>query len=146
MQLEHANVTVQSIDETVRFLSLVFPEAGIRGGGNMYWNADKSEARGRWVHFGTDEYYVALQENVTPSGRSDTTYLNDGINHLGFVVSHLDGIVSRARDAGFNLSPASAMDDHPHRRRAYFFDANGIEWELVEYLSDELSERNDYKL
>lgn len=112
----------------------------------MYWNADKTEAKGRWVHFGTDEHYVALQQNSKPSGREDVTYRNDGINHLGFVVTGLDDIILRAEEAGYELSPVSAMDDHPHRRRAYFFDANGVEWELVEYLSDEVSERNDYKL
>ena len=146
MQLEHANITVSSIDETIRFLSTVFPGAEVRGSGQMYWNEDRTEARGRWAHFGIDSHYVALQQNFQPSGREDVTYRNDGINHLGFVVSELDEIIRRANAAGYELSPASAMDAHPHRRRAYFFDGNNIEWELVEYLSDEASERNDYQL
>ncbi len=146
MQLEHANITVESIDETVRFLSAVFPDASVRGGGHMYWNEETQEARGKWAHFGTSEHYIALQQNAEPSGRSDVTYRNDGINHLGFVVENLDAIMSRVTEAGYKLSPVSALNDHPHRRRAYYFDDNGIEWELVEYLSDVESERNDYQL
>jgi hypothetical protein len=34
--------------------------------------------------------------------------------------------------------------DHPHRLRAYFYDEDGIEWEFIEYLSNNPSERNDY--
>ena len=150
MQLEHANITVNDIDETLRFLSVVFPESSVRGSGALNsaedTQEDTQEAKGRWVHFGTDEHYIALQQNARPEGRRDTTYRNDGINHIGFVVTGLDEIVSRANDAGYELSPVSAMKGHPHRRRAYFFDGNGIEWELVEYLSDDSSERNDYKL
>ena len=68
------------------------------------------------------------------------------LEHANITVNDIDEIVSRANDAGYELSPVSAMKGHPHRRRAYFFDGNGIEWELVEYLSDDSSERNDYKL
>ena len=36
--------------------------------------------------------------------------------------------------------------EHPHRRRKYFFDADGIEWEFVEYASGDPAQRNDYSL
>ena len=60
MQLEHANITVSSIDETIRFLSTVFPDAEVRGSGQMYWNEDRTEARGRWAHFGNDKNISTL--------------------------------------------------------------------------------------
>lgn len=142
MKIEHSNITVRSIDETVRFLKVAFPEAEIRGGGAIHGDP----ALGRWVHFGIEDSYVALQENGQHSGRSDITYQNDGINHLGFVVDGLDELIQKMNKEGYPLTPASALDDHPHRRRAYFFDGNGIEWEFVEYLSENRCERNDYEL
>ena len=142
MFLEHANLTVRSIEEATRFLKIVFPDSGVRGGGDLHGDPDQ----GRWLHFGSDQCYVALQENSEHSGTRETTYQHDGINHLGFAVKDLPGIVARLEAAGYELSPASAMDAHPHRRRAYFFDGNNVEWELVEYLSGNVEERNDYKL
>jgi len=35
---------------------------------------------------------------------------------------------------------------HPHRKRVYFLDNDGGEWEFVQYLSDEPGQRNDYAL
>ena len=35
---------------------------------------------------------------------------------------------------------------HPHRKRVYFHDAEGNDWEFVEYLSRDPAERNDYAL
>jgi catechol 2,3-dioxygenase-like lactoylglutathione lyase family enzyme len=142
MKLEHANMTVRSVDEAVRFLRIAFPDCDIRGGGDIHGDP----ARGRWMHFGNDRFYVALQQNGEHSGRGDTTYQHDGINHLGFVVTGLDEIIARLKTAGYEMTPASAMKEHPHRRRAYFFDGNDVEWELVEYTSEEVAERNDYKL
>ena len=142
MKMEHANLTVRSIDEAVSFLKLAFPGDEVRGEGTM-----KNDIRcSRWVHFGNDESYVALQENSTHNSRGDVPYVNDGINHVGFVVDELDELMSRMEGAGFSLAPASALNDHPHRRRAYYFDGNGIEWEFVEYLSADPQEKNDYTL
>ncbi len=140
MKMEHANITVKSIDEAMRFLGVAFPESGIRGEGHIHGNPNM----GRWVHFGTDDFYVALQENSKHSPTQEVTYTNDGINHIGFVVEGMDALIERMKEEGYNLSAASALDDHPHRRRAYFFDGNGVEWEFVEYLSDKSEERNDY--
>lgn len=58
---------------------------------------------GRWVHFGNESSYVALQENSRPGGRRDTTYENDGINHIGFNVTGLDEIMARLDEAGYEL-------------------------------------------
>jgi hypothetical protein len=35
---------------------------------------------------------------------------------------------------------------HPHRRRLYFYDPEGNDWEFVQYLSQDPAERNDYRL
>lgn len=140
MKMEHANITVKSIDEAVRFLGTAFPESVIRGEGHIHGDADQ----GRWVHFGTDQHYVALQENSAHTPHRDVTYTSDGINHLGFVVEGLDDLISRMTVAGYKVTAASALEGHPWRRRAYFYDGNGVEWEFIEYLSDKPEERNDY--
>ena len=74
----------------------------------------------------------------------DTTYTNDGINHLGFRIEGMDGLVTRMAEAGYEPTPASDLDGHPHRRRVYFFDANRVEWEFIEYLWADREERNAY--
>ncbi len=140
MKMEHANITVKSIDEAVKFLKLAFPEGLERGSGAMHGDP----RLGQWVHFGTDEHYVALQENSQHSGKHDVTYTHDGINHIGFAVEDLDQLIVRMQREGYELSAASAMDSHPHRRRAYIFDGNGVEWEFVEYTSELPEEKNDY--
>ena len=138
--LEHANITVKSADEAKKFLGAAFPDFSVHGGG--FLGEDKSA--GTWCHFGNDETYLALQENGTPSARSDTRYINDGINHLGFVVEDMDGLIDRMALEGYKPTDLSALEGHPHRKRAYFFDKNGFEWEFVEYLSDIPAKKNQY--
>ncbi len=137
--IEHANITVRSTHEAIRFLGTAFPDFFERGGGVL-----GSNPAGRWSHFGNNETYIALQENGIPSGRSDITYTHDGINHLGFVIDDMEALIARLAVEGYQPSDASALDTHPHRRRAYFFDKNGFEWEFVEYLSDDAAKRNQY--
>ncbi|XOV89047.1 MAG: VOC family protein [Pseudomonadota bacterium] len=140
MKLEHANVTVGSIDEAVRFLGAAFPHFRRRGGGHLHDDPDLGE----WVHFGDDECYIALQQNVLHAGRVDIPYSNDGINHLGFVVESLDQLLLRLAELNYHPTEASVLDGHPHRRRAYIIDGNGFEWEFVEYTSKLAAERNAY--
>ncbi len=138
--IEHANITVASIDEAKAFLGLAFPDFRERGRGYL----QGGEEAGEWMHFGNDETYLALQQNRQHSDRRDSTYENDGINHLGFVTDNLDELLERMEEAGYKPSDASVLDGHPFRRRAYLFDKNGFEWEFVEYLSDRPEERNEY--
>lgn len=142
MQLEHANITVKSLDESIRLLKTAFPQAEIRGQGSLHGGSKG----GRWAHFGNASFYVALQENAQHSARQDMTYEHDGINHIGFVVTDLDDLIARMTAQGYSMTPASALDSHPARRRAYFFDGNAIEWEFVEYLTANAEQRNDYRL
>lgn len=101
------------------------------------------ENPGDWVHFGNDDYYVALQQNREHSVRNDTRYVHDGINHLGFVVEDVNALIDKLRSAGYLLTEGSAIDE-PWRKRVYFVDGNGFEWEFVEYLSETPSQKNDY--
>ncbi len=52
-QLEHANLQVRDIDDSLRFLQTAFPDFRVRAEGLTLqgW---------RWVHIGSDETYVNL--------------------------------------------------------------------------------------
>ena len=139
--LEHANLTVTSIDEAKRFLTTAFPDFDVRGGGFLHGD----ESLGDWVHLGNDDTYLALQQNRTPAGDGGQTYITAGVNHLGFVVEDVDSIMARLDAAGYAPSDASSLAGHPHRRRVYYVDGNGFEWEFVEYLSAAPAERNFYE-
>lgn len=133
--LEHANVTVPSIDEAIRFLTAAFPEFSVRGGG-------KSQKMGRkWVHVGSEKTYLALNEQ---SGqRLDSECGGHGLNHLGFVTDELDSIDERLSAAGYQ-EDVSFREEGPYRRRHYYFDDNGMEWEFIEYSTADASLRNQY--
>ena len=135
--LEHANITVPSIDAAIEFLQAVEPNFVVR--------RDETPAGSyRWAHVGTQTTYIALQEPHLDAGESvpRRPYKDQGVNHLCFVVPNRDACVERLDAAGFKRSISTF--DHPFRKRAYYFDRAGFEWELVEYLTDNLEERNKY--
>jgi hypothetical protein len=133
--LEHANITVPDIDAAIRFLKLVDPEFVVR---------HKGYDKRRWAHFGNDRFYVALEEPEEVEGalRPARPYQDYGVNHLGWVVENFDVVVARLETAGFRQG--IDVEPHPFRKRAYYFDEAGFEWEILEYLSENPSERNSY--
>jgi catechol 2,3-dioxygenase-like lactoylglutathione lyase family enzyme len=137
-RLEHANLLVRDVDETIRFLRTAFPEFRIRGEGKIWTGT-------RWVHVGTDDCYLALNEATGEPAEVWVSYAGKpGTNHLGFEVADAEAVRARLRGAGYRDS--TVPNDHPHRRRVYFYDAEGRDWEFVQYLSDDPAERHDYAL
>ena len=137
VQLEHANIVVRDIDGMIRFLTTAFPEFHIRH--------DGIGEKGRWVHIGNDETYIALSEASYEPAHQWTPYAGlPGVNHLGYVVDDAAALRERMLAAGYQES--TVPNEHPHRRRVYFYDAEGNDWEFVEYSSDDPSLRNDYSL
>lgn len=134
--MEHANVTVRSIDEAKAFLKLVFPEFEERGSGG-------SEKK-RWVHFGTQETYIALEEMAEPQASDRKPYHDPGINHVGWVVDDVEAIREKAAAAGYRAGDVGLEGDGPYRKRVYIFDSVGVEWEFVEYLTEDDEKRNVY--
>ncbi len=65
-----------------------------------------------------------------------------GVNHLAWVVDDLSAVVQRLEAHGYRKG--IPVEPHPHRRRAYYHDAAGFEWEFVEYLSNRPEERHAY--
>jgi catechol 2,3-dioxygenase-like lactoylglutathione lyase family enzyme len=137
IRLEHANLHVRHFDDAVRFLKTAFPEFHVRR---------EAVTDGlRWMHIGTDETYIALNETNIDQNTGRKPYDGKpGINHLGYEVDDVDALQQRLAAAGFRDS--TYPNSHPHRKRVYFYDADGNDWEFVQYLSDNPLERNDYEL
>ena len=136
VRLEHANLAVRDVDATIRFLQTAFPEFRVRREG-------KTSDGLRWVHVGTEETYLAINESSAEPAEAWVAYGGKpGLNHLGYEVDDVEDVRARLTAAGYRDS--TVPNEHPHRKRVYFYDAEGNDWEFVQYLSDDPAERNDY--
>ncbi|MBM3777292.1 MAG: VOC family protein [Acidimicrobiia bacterium] len=132
--LEHVNLTVGDLQDSIRFLTTAFPGLRVRGRSPI----GVSPA---WAHLGTDTQYLALSEAT--ADRPPGTPGAPGFKHVGFEVRDAEALRTRMLAAGFRegyIAPG-----HPHRRRVYFLDADGNEFEFVEYFSRDPAERNAYE-
>lgn len=138
VRLEHANMVVRDVEAMIGFLRTAFPEFRERGGGT-------GPSGQRWVHVGTDDNYLALnQATKEPSSVREPYTGEPGMNHLAYEVSDVDALRTRLLTAGYRES--TVPNAHPHRKRVYFYDSEGHDWEFVQYFSDDPAERNDYDL
>jgi catechol 2,3-dioxygenase-like lactoylglutathione lyase family enzyme len=136
IRLDHANLAVRDLDGALRFLTTAFPEFRVRGAG-ADWGGS------RWVHVGTDQVYLALHQAIAEPAEPWVPYAGKpGTNHLGFEVDDVEALRARLAAAGYRDS--TVPNEHPFRRRVYFRDAEGNDWEFVQYLSDDPRQRNDY--
>jgi catechol 2,3-dioxygenase-like lactoylglutathione lyase family enzyme len=138
VRLEHANIGVRDIEAMIRFLKSAFPDFRVRGEGI-------SRDGTRWVHLGTHDTYIALGQANADSVRRWMPYTGEpGVNHLAYEVDDAESLRARLKAAGYREStPPNA---HPHRKRVYFYDSEGNDWEFVQYFSQNPAERNDYQL
>lgn len=138
IKIEHANLCAKDIDAMIHFLQTAFPEFKIRH--------DAIGADGnRWVHIGTETIYFALEQATLTPPKPWIPYAGfPGVNHIAFEVENVEEIKTRLTNAGYKNS--TIPNNHPHRKRIYFHDAEGNDWEFVQYISDISSERNDYKM
>ncbi|WP_084418026.1 VOC family protein [Henriciella litoralis] len=137
VRLEHANLVVTDIAPTLDFLKAAFPHWRVRGGGKGEWYGKPRE----WLHFGDDEFYIALSDNGEGAPR-DLKGHEPGLAHLAFEVSDLDRTIEKLEAAGYKITNPGAYTEH--RRNVYFIDGNNIEFEFVQYLSDDPAEKNRY--
>jgi catechol 2,3-dioxygenase-like lactoylglutathione lyase family enzyme len=135
--LEHANITVPDIDAAIAFLQVIEPRLIVR-------HDETPEGSHRWAHIGVDDCYIALQE---PNLGSEPTsnrrpYKDFGVNHIGWVVDDFDGVIERLAANGYREGIPG--ESGRYRRRAYYYDSAGFEWEIVAYLTDKPEERFSY--
>lgn len=137
-RLEHANLGVRDIEAMIQFLRTACPQFRLRAEG-------VSSDGTRWVHVGTDDTYIALGQAKTDSVRSWVPYAGEpGVNHLAYEVDDVDALHLRLKAAGYRES--TVPNAHPHRKRVYFYDPEGNDWEFVQYYSPRSEERHDYEL
>jgi catechol 2,3-dioxygenase-like lactoylglutathione lyase family enzyme len=122
LRIEHVNVTVSDPERAASLMERIF-------GWRVRWQGPARDG-GRTIHIGTDDHYLALY-----TGR-DVTYTAEDfakgrpLNHIGVQVEDLDATEARVVAAG--LQPFNHADYEPGRR-FYFFDPDGIEYEVVSY-------------
>ena len=135
-RLEHANLCVRDVDGVIRFLQTAFPEFVIRH--------DATGVDGlRWVHVGTAETYVALNQANPGEPRRGAPYEGrTGLNHLAYEVDDVAAL--RARLCAASYEESTVPNAHPHRIRIYFYDPDGNDWEFVQYLTHDPVKRHDY--
>jgi len=137
IRLEHVNLVVKNMAATLDFIQTAFPAWKVRGKGESEWYGKKR----KWLHVGTDEYYITLNEGNGEKNR-DLKGHSPGLAHVGFVVDDMAEISNRLQAKGYEI--ATIGPDHPHRKTIYFIDPSGFEFEFMQYLSKKPEEKNMY--
>ena len=137
--IEHINIVVSSIKETVNFYQSAFPHWFIRDEGNDTWHGEIRH----WVHLGDEYQYIAMSEFTEHKNKDENRDLSGqqiGLAHFAFSLDDLNGVIDRLAYAGYK--PAKDGMQHPYRKNIYFIDPSGFEVEFVQYLSDIPKNRN----
>jgi catechol 2,3-dioxygenase-like lactoylglutathione lyase family enzyme len=135
MRLEHLNLVVNDIDETLEFYKAAFPHWRIRTRGRAEWYGVERN----WVHFGDDDQYLTFNDDGSGENR-DLSGHQTGLAHFAYVTDNIQAVIDRLEATGVKIAKPGA--DNRFRKNVYFTDPNGFEVEFVEYLSDLPAERN----
>lgn len=129
--LEHINITVLDPESYAAKLCKIF-DWHIRWSGSSMDN-------GHTVHIGSKDSYIALYTNNTSADkiRSSSSAYSE-LNHIAMTVEDLDAVEAKVIAAGYE--PHNHGDYEPGRR-FYFHDENGLEYEVVSYLSQKQIKR-----
>ncbi|MEL6947382.1 MAG: VOC family protein [Pseudomonadota bacterium] len=127
-RLEHINITVPDAYKKAAMLSDLF-------GWHIRWQGEVMDGAGKSIHVGSEDDYIALYSpNAGVREKEPTSYTATGgaLNHIALVVDDLDLVEAKVKKAGYR--PKNAANYEPGRR-FYFFDEDGIEFEVVSYTS-----------
>lgn len=120
--LEHVNMTVSDPQRSAALMRDLF-------GWHIRWEGP-SMSGGHTIHVGTDDQYLALYTNADVKAADPGFRKGEPMNHVAMTVDDLDAVEAKVVAAG--LKPFG-HDDYDPGRRFYFFDWNGIEFEIVSY-------------
>lgn len=137
IRLEHLNLVVKDIEQSLKFYQAAFPHWVKRGGGTSDWYGKKRN----WLHFGDDYNYLTFNDNGVDSNRHLKGH-QVGLAHMAFVVDDIQSLIQRLQTAGFKITNPGADDEY--RDNVYFIDPDGFEVEFVEYRNDVPELRNRY--
>lgn len=126
-QFEHVNLSVPDPQRTATMLAELF-------GWAIRWEGP-AMAGGYTVHVGTETGYLALYrpadpETLTPAADARAKSVVGALNHVAIVVDDLDAAEARILATGFKTENHG---DYEPGRRFYFYDYDGIEYEVVSY-------------
>lgn len=123
-RLEHTNFTVSDAAATASWMEQIF-------GWHIRWQGAAKNG-GHSIHIGTDEWYLAVfsPKDRAVKANEDSYATIGGLNHLAVVVSDLDAVEKKVNTHGFKTH---SQADYEPGRRFYFDDADGIEFEVVQY-------------
>ncbi|NJL49816.1 MAG: bleomycin resistance protein [Leptolyngbyaceae cyanobacterium SM2_5_2] len=124
-RFEHINLSCKSLDASQFFYQTLFPDWRVRAQG-------LGPGGSRWVHFGNDQVYLALNDDPTGE-RHQNPYEGIGINHIGFVIEDGEALKELLAAKEIEYYTMSAPET---RHRIYVSDPDGNEIEFVEYQSD----------
>ncbi len=119
-RIEHVNLTVSDLDRSIDlFEKLCGWHVRVR---------DRHNVRGQFAHVGGEDTYLALwSDGADYSGQQK----GKPMNHVGIEVRDLAAAERAVVAAG--LEPFSLGEYDPGPRSFYFFDWDGIEFEVVSY-------------
>ncbi|MBK2124690.1 VOC family protein [Fangia hongkongensis] len=135
MHLEHINLVVKNLEQSLLFYKATFPHWKIRSLGESNWYQYKR----KWLHFGDDYQYIALSDHGAGDNR-DLKGNQVGLAHFAYVVHDIQALEKRMLNAGFKCSISITADKF--RKKTYYIDPDGFEIEFVQYTSDLPDERN----
>ncbi|MDZ7957321.1 MAG: bleomycin resistance protein [Aulosira sp. DedQUE10] len=124
IRFEHINLSCKNIDATKNFYQTLFPDWYVRAEG--VFNGD------RWMHFGNDQFYLALNDD-SEQERLHKAYESIGINHVGFVINDGEAMKELLEAKGIDYYTMTAAET---KHRIYVNDPDDNEIELVEYNPD----------
>jgi len=127
VHLEHVNITVPDPQRTARLLMELF-------GWHIRWEGD-AMAGGYTVHVGNETCYVALYRPADPDKLASAEEVRasertGGLNHIAVTVADIDAVDRKIQAAGYKTENHG---DYEPGRRFYFYDDDGIEYEVVSY-------------
>jgi catechol 2,3-dioxygenase-like lactoylglutathione lyase family enzyme len=117
--LEHVNINVSDIERSAALLEALM-------GWHVRWRGP-SMLGGETIHVGGKNNYIAV---YTRGPIAERFAKGLPLNHVGLVVDDLDAAEAVVKEAG--LVPFNHAGYEPGRR-FYFFDWDGIEFEIVSY-------------
>jgi len=123
--LEHVNITVPHPDSYAQKLCAIF-DWHIRWSGPSIHNAYT-------VHVGGETSYVALYACQEPAAKINSSFSTlSALNHIAVTVEDLDATEAKVIASGYETENHG---DYEPGRRFYFHDENGLEYEVVSYLT-----------
>ena len=117
--IEHVNITVTDVERSSALLQELL-------GWHERWRG-AAMMGGETIHVGTEDRYIALYTNAAAKGGYSKGV---PLNHVGLLVDDLDEAEKIVEKHGLK---SWGHDDYEPGKRFYFYDWDGIEFELVNY-------------